>query len=343
MKQITRVARLTLGCLTANLLLVIAGASAKDCGLKLLGSADFSIDRGQLVLVQVTVNDRPATMMLDVSSFVTMVWSNYLQPFGIRALTAQRQLQVQRAGESTPMRQFAKLPSLTVGSLKLGDKPVWVAPDADPPSTVDSPTIGQLGMDVIVGADAVPGMGALAGKDFELDFAHRKLNFYSPDHCRGGGVVYWTPHYSSTPLTRAPMGNYLFPIKLEGKWVEAVMSTTSGQTRILSDATRQLYGFDEKSADIEADLASSAPTYYRKLSLAALGSGGNARIGLDTRAVDSSCQLTSRGTGAAYYLGQACRGQEAPLELGLDVLSRLHLYFAAKEQTLYYSDAAAAN
>ncbi len=334
------VARRALGCLTANLLLVMASASAKDCGLKPLGSADLTMG-GQVVLVQVTVNDRPAAMVLDLSSFISVVTSNYLQPLGIRALTARRQIEERSASRTTTMTQFAKLPSLAVGSLKVADRLLWVLPVDDPPSADDRPVIGRLGMDVIAGADAVPGMGAVGGIDFELDFAHHKLNFYSPDHCRGGGVVYWTPHYSSTPLTRAPMGNYLFPIKLEGKWVEAVVSTQTGQTRILSDATRQLYGFDEKSEGVEAETGGTG--YYRKMSLAALGSGGNARIWLDPRTVDSSCSLTSRGTGAAYYLGEACRGAEAPLFLGLDVLTRLHLYFATKEQVLYYSDAAAVN
>jgi hypothetical protein len=336
------VARLALGCLTANLLLVMAAAAAKDCGLKPLGSADFTVYGGQIVLVQVTVKDRPATMALDVSSFTSMVSSNYLEPFGLRALTAQKYLKMRSPDRTIRVTQFAKLPSLAVGSLKVGDKPVWVFSEDALPSTDDKPAIGRLGMDVIAGADVVPGMGVVGGMDFELDFANGKLNFYSPDHCRGGGVVYWTEHYSSTPLTRAPMGNFLFPIRLEGKWVEAVVSTINGQTRILSDATRQLYGFDEKSVGIEVDPGNpSGLTHYRRMSLSALGSGGNARIALDTRTVDSSCSLTSRGTGAYYYLGEDCRGAEAPLFLGLDVLSRLHLYFAMKEQVLYFSEAAA--
>ncbi len=39
--------------------------------------------------------------------------------------------------------------------------------------------------------------------------------------------------------------------------------------------------------------------------------------------------------------GQACRGTQATLYLGLDVLRQLHFYYATKEQVFYFSDAAA--
>jgi hypothetical protein len=40
---------------------------------------------------------------------------------------------------------------------------------------------------------------------------------------------------------------------------------------------------------------------------------------------------------AAQYT--ECVGSEAPLRIGLDVLEKLHLYFATKENVLYYTAA----
>jgi hypothetical protein len=40
---------------------------------------------------------------------------------------------------------------------------------------------------------------------------------------------------------------------------------------------------------------------------------------------------------AAQYT--ECMGDEAPLHIGLDVLEKLHLYFATKENVLYYTAA----
>jgi len=51
------------------------------------------------------------------------------------------------------------------------------------------------------------------------------------------------------------------------------------------------------------------------------------------------CDLTvDRKGGVAFY--ERCTNP-APLTLGLNVLSRLHLYFATREGVLYFSDAAA--
>jgi hypothetical protein len=65
------------------------------------------------------------------------------------------------------------------------------------------------------------------------------------------------------------------------------------------------------------------------------------RVAILEEAIPKSCELTSRRIGAYYYLGNECRGAEAPLLLGLDVVQHLHLYFATQEQVVYFSDAEA--
>jgi hypothetical protein len=99
-------------------------------------------------------------------------------------------------------------------------------------------------------------MDVLGNLDFELDFANNKLNFYSHDHCPGR-VVYWTNTYSSAPITRGPLGKYYFPIELEGKKVEASISTVNPGTSLPTEVTRRQYGFDEKSPGIETDVSAA--------------------------------------------------------------------------------------
>lgn len=70
--------------------------------------------------------------------------------------------------------------------------------------------IGQLGMDL------------LAIEDFEIDFASKKRNFYSTDHCPGA-VVYWTDRHSSARIVRGS-GAFGFPMELEGHEIPAVPS-----------------------------------------------------------------------------------------------------------------------
>ena len=329
-----KVAGLALCCWVANLLLAIGGAAAKDCGLTLLGSAEISIPHDGLVLAHVSVNAHPASMELDMSSVTSMIQEEYVQSLGLHNLPAPVHRDFVSESDSVEMTRFARLTSLEIGSVKFGNPPIWVLPeglrpDAATLGTADRPDVGRIGVDVL---DAV---------DFELDFANNRLSFYSTDHCPGAGA-YWTRNYTRAPMIRAPRGNLIFPVELDGKKVEAVLSTAAPHSWMLTRTTRQLYGFDQRSDIVEND-GGDLPAYYREMTLSGFGPGRKpVRIRLDTRAVDPTCTLTSRGTGAAYYLGQPCRGNEAALYLGMDVLRHLHLYYASKEQVLYFSAADAA-
>jgi len=299
-------------------------SGAEDCNLKRLGSVDLTTVNDRIA-VSVAVNGHPARMLLDVSDIATTIGSQYAQPLGLK-------VRLLRSGATvnfgpTRITQSAALTSFAVGSVQFSSAEFFLFPSNHTPSADDEPLIGQLGMDV------------LGNLDFELDFANNKLNFYSHDHCPGR-VVYWTNAYSSAPMTRGPLGNYYFPIELEGKMVEASISTTSPGTSLPTEVTRRLYGFDEKSPGIETETgaAGNAVAHYRAMALT--GSGltvKNARIELRTVPPGSHCSL--RTMGPARYEG--CTGGEPPLLLGLNVARHLHLYFATKEHVLYFSDAAA--
>jgi hypothetical protein len=66
---------LALAGVVADLALGMGSASAKECSLKRLGSADLAIRDDRLV-VQVTVNGHPGSMELDTSSPVTLIRSS---------------------------------------------------------------------------------------------------------------------------------------------------------------------------------------------------------------------------------------------------------------------------
>jgi hypothetical protein len=298
-----------LACLVVSLALGIGRAPAADCGLKLLGTTELSMaDRGPLH-IKVTANERPATMVLNPASVVSAVMSTNMERFSLRTRTANQQF---KSGGVT-MTHFTKVNSFTVGSLRLDGPLFFVYPDEGSPDATSTFDLGWLGMD------------QLWGTDFELDFANKKLNFYSTKHCSGGGVVYWTAHYSAEPLIRTPMGNLIFPVELDGRRLEAVISTTNWDTVIRSEVLRSLYGFNGGS---------------QEMTLSGIGfNNRKVRVGTFTEAAPASCMLTSHRTGAFFFEGRDCRGIEAPLWLGLDVVRHLHLYVATQEQVVYYSDA----
>jgi len=324
-----RVAGLALGCLAANLGWVCGSASAAQCVLKRTGSADFNL-RNDRITVPVTINGHRAEMELNTAAASTWISSAYLKPFGLKQ---DHNLDVTWSGVPLPSAKVT-FTDVSVGSQSFREAALVAFRDRRPPSEDTTPDVGQLGMNL------------LGIEDFEIDFANNRLNFYSSDHCPGV-VVYWTDHYSSAQISRdinpAP---FHLPMELGGRKILAVISTATPVTTVGTDVTRKLFGFDETSPGIETESGPSehTVTHYRTMALA--GSGiiiANAKIRLvpgpivfggDRRA---GCALMTHGSGGvAHYDG--CH-EEAPLTLGLDVLRRLHLYFATRERVLYFSDA----
>lgn len=320
-----RFAALVLVCVLAMTGQLPAATGSQECNLKRIGSVNLTAVNDRIA-VSVTVNGHPARMLLDVSDIATTIGGQYTQSLGLKVHPLLPGAAVNFG--DTRITQSAALATFAVGSVPFSKADFFVFPSSRPPSTDTEPIIGQLGMDV------------LGNLDFELDFANGKLNFYLHDHCPGA-VVYWTNTYSSAPMTRGPLGNYYFPIELEGKKVEASISTVNPGTSLPTEVTRRLYGFDEKSAGIETETstAGGAVAHYRAMALTGNGlSVKNARIELRTSPPGSHCSLTTMGGPARY---EGCMGGEPPLLLGLNVARHLHLYFATKEHVLYFSDAAA--
>jgi hypothetical protein len=175
--------------------------------------------------------------------------------------------------------------------------------------------------------------------DIEIDFWNKKLNLYAQEHCPGAGV-YWAKSYAFAPIRRGKLGNVFLPFELEGKKIQATLSTGSALTSLPTDLTKRMYGFDEHSPDVETkmDPAGHVQSQYRAMAITAPGlTLNNALVQLLPRRSSCGLAVSTGPDHAAQYTD--CMGDEAPLHIGLDVLEKLHLYFATKENVLYYTAA----
>ena len=105
--------------------------------------------------------------------------------------------------------------------------------------------------------------------------------------------------------------------------------------------TRHLYGWDENSEGVEHAPSpdGTVRSSYRAMAITTDGLQiNNARIELLKPLRSTSCRLVAGGnvTGAHY---EGCVGAEAPLRLGLDVISKLHIFVQTKEKMLFYTAA----
>jgi hypothetical protein len=298
-------------------------APSTDCRLKRYASADLSVTP-ESVRVPVTIGNETEWMTLNIQSSMTVMWKDVATRKGL-AVRDIGGRQIIRWGRQQ-LTEYAVVHSFAIGTLQFQTAEFLLVPQSGPLPPVAA-TIGALGFDV------------LGKMDVEIDFRNKKLNLYSPDHCPGAGV-YWAKSYAFARIRRGALGNAFLPFELDGKKIQATLSTGTVLTSLPTDLTKRMYGFDEHSPGIETETDASGHTtsQYRAMAITAPGlTLNNTRVRLDPRRSTCGLDVYNGPDRAAQYT--ECMGDEAPLHIGLDVLEKLHLYFATKENVLYYTAA----
>ena len=296
----------------------------KDCALKRFASLDLTGNGFRLV--PVTIEGSAEFMVLNTNTGISGLYESTVNHLGMP--TQPVPLIAGLAYGKIPVTSMTKAKSFALGEgLRFQSAEFLVIPELIFNPSARRTTAGVLGM------------STFANLDIELDVARKKMNVYSQDHCKDS-VVYWSHRYDSTPISFGKLGEMYFPMELEGKKIESTFSTASASTTLYTDVTKKLYGFDAHSIDVKSSADSSGKTtfHYRAMNLTSKNlSVVNADIHL--LEPDPSCPVTKRAGAAAY---DRCLGLH-PLHMGLDVLSKLHIYIAMKEKVLYFTPADAAD
>lgn len=212
---------------------------------------------------------------------------------------------------------------ITLGQLAYPQAHFLIDPQSETSSRYSRPEVlGVLGIDL------------LWKMDLELDLAHRKLNLYEHSHC-GNQIFSKTSNYMVVPLQRDAFGNMFFPMELDGRKLEALLTTGSPRTTLSTDVTKRVYGFDKDSVGIESvtDKDGHTTSQYRAMKLTASGlTLTDERVRL-TDPPSDNCHLARKGS-AIGYTGCLYR---YPLRLGSDILTRLHVYLATQDNFMYYT------
>jgi hypothetical protein len=316
-------AGILLGCIALLTQAPSVAADNKNCGLTRYASLDLVVVGDSYLLVPVEIRGTRAYMALNMASPFSGVTEMAVRDLSLPTKSIPFNVGV-HAGKSE-VREMATVTPFAVGGLRFKSVELLVFPHFGfSANAADAPVVGVLGMDIF------------RQVDIELDAAHRKMNLFSQDHCPEH-VVYWAARYDSAPIRFGSLGEFYFPMALDGKMLETTLATSNATTTLRTDATRRLFNFDSHSTDVETETDPSGNTkaHYRAMKLSGEGLDiFNARISL----VDpptTGCYLSSH-QGAASYDG--CFGVH-PLALGRDVVSKLHLYVATKEKMLYFTPA----
>lgn len=315
MRNIIRMLGIALSVAAAGEVPAADESKAQDCKPRLYVSVPLRVTP-EAVHVPVTLDGRQGFMALSTESTVSAMSKDVVKELKLK----KKRLQAGPFGG--PAAETAEIKAFQLGTGNFGATRFIVA---EVPVAGD--VIGTLGMDLFNSVD------------LELDLARSRMNLFVQNTCGAKGV-YWTSSVASSPIVRSPFGATTFVTEVEGRKVETGIASSLLNSIIRTDASKELFGFDESSEGLTAEPSAEGdtPVRYRSMQLAAPGAASTP-IRVNVLPVKGPCKVQTGPSGAAGY-GMTCPGV-MPLMLGRQALQQLRLYFASAQNVLYYSAASA--
>jgi hypothetical protein len=193
------------------------------------------------------------------------------------------------------------------------------------------------------GVDGVFALDHMTSLDLELDFSADKLNMFSQDHC-DGRVIYWT----ATPPAVIPITldgfHIVIPVMLDGHQERALIDTGDDDTMLYKSEEERLFSLTLGAADTPENAQGlngdpTLKTYNHVFKTLSLGD-----VTVLNPHVIVIPNAAGRNMDQNQLAGNRTKTEKDLLEtwdmiIGMDVLRKLHIYFAFKEQKMYVTAA----
>lgn len=267
----------------------------------------------------VKISGDPRTMLLDTAGAISGVTVKTANELGLVQTQTSRTLTTVNGAYTD---KLARLPTLEIGQrLRQANAQYFVLP------------IGNSEFDGILSGEF------LRQYDADFDFAMNRLNFFSPDHC-AGKVIYWQPRaVAIVPFSLDNSNHINVRILLDGKRVDAFLDTGASTTVLTITAAQRTFDVDMKAPDVEKvgelEGGYKADVFRRKFKTLQL-EGITISDPMITLLPDMMNGAEGdRETGSLTRRNTILQ----PMILGMNILSKLHLYIAYKERKLYITEA----
>lgn len=271
-----------------------------ECKLKREASLPFTLRHGHIV-VGVQLDGVPRNFVVDTGGFLSSVTKEVAEGQGLKTHLINDDIAISGIGGEKAAR-YAIADTMRFGHLQANDVRLVIEPDA-------------------AGEDGLIAPDYLRNFDIEIDFSQKTLNLFKPHPC-AGRAVYWTDHYTTLPLNITSQGHIRVLATLDGKELEALVDTGSPATLI--GARTASVTFQLAAPDNKVTISGSA--------------GGNTQAGLHRFGTLQLGNIAINNPPLLVTEDEAAwRSDNASLLLGLQELSKFHLYIAYSRSEMYLS------
>jgi len=313
------------------------GAQAQTCSLAQMASLDMTIFPDGRFAVPVSVNGTAHEFMVDTSGVYTEISEPAAQKLGLK----ETETNATMYGIGGKVKIYAT----RVDSFKIGNneaKGFHLAVNASKEfSGEKEPSPGAIVIDGLLAPDF------LNLFDVELDFSAKKMNLFSQDHCPGK-VTYWTRggfaqlpfHYTGGTIAMVP--HIDIEMTLDGQSMTTDLDTGSANSWLRQSAASRIFGIDDKSPGVVKSPLSNDKFPMLRKQFTSLTMDGltvqNPQIDLIADVEENAFRMDHSEKSRDDPVYGANFSLE-PLTLGMNVLSKLHLYIAYKEHKIYATSA----
>ncbi len=275
--------------------------------------------------IAATIDGKPQVLMVDTGAAFSTLNPETVRDLKLTPTRGGQNVRTRIVGVSgASSDEVVRLPSIEIGNLKQEGAYFFVAPRQN----------GRVQFTGAIGPDF------LENFDADFDFAARKLNLISPEHC-DGQVVYWQAGaIAVVPIELDRVGHISFRMLLDGKRLNAQLDTGSTTTLLNLDVARREFDVKLDAPDVKkaGELRGNftAATYRRQFK--SLAFEGVTVANPEITMIPNMMNLTSEARNTGSLIRERPTGLP-DLILGMNTLGRLHLYIAYHERKLYITAA----
>jgi hypothetical protein len=317
--------KFTFQVLTALAWLYPGLANAADCSLKIVNTIPLVMeDQNRRPYVPVIINGTKETFLLDTGGAITQISQSAAHELALPIGDGNIKMLDLYGGAAIGT---AHIKTLGLGRLQdtNASLPIMTSTFAG------QPYVGLLAPDY------------MGNYDIELDFAAGKMNYFSQDHCPGK-VVYWPA--SAIAIVPMHFKNFhlTLPVMLDGKPIRAMIDTGAPNTTLNASAAKQAFDITADSPgarELEDDGGKKTFEYvFKGLSFEGMAVSNPHIVVLPDR-------MGSKDPDNNYVTGTRLQHVDDPdssdpvMLIGMNILSKLHLYIAFGEDKIYITPAAA--
>ncbi len=296
------------------------------CEMKQFASIDIDITPNGGVLVPLQINGHDVWMSLNMSSGMPIIGPQTLQMLDLKPIPVTATNLYSNGNRIT--RQV-KVDSLRMGNANFTDWMLYVNPGEGRPAPMykGRPNVGVLSavfMNVV---------------DMELNMAEHKMNLFQHTKCKGE-AVYWGGASTALNLFTDAAGLMYFPMEIDGKRVETSLNTQDRRSLLSERVTQDFFGFrigspGVRTETVRAQNGKQITLGLKEMSLSAKGLDlADLTFTIQGDRAPRCAPTTNRESGGIGF--DRCNSI-VPMELGTDVLQKLRIYIASKENKIYFT------